>query len=105
MFSANCERKNSESLQTSRSRDQKTRTRKAPRVEGALERIQADAPFDFRSHSKALRADRPILCSSDPVGLGAAWWSEGSTVVACIVFCGHRRGSFQRPLQYTVSIR
>src|SRR6516225_821627 len=45
-FSANCERKNSELLQTSRSRDQRTRKRKAPRFEGGLERVQADAPFD-----------------------------------------------------------
>src|SRR6266478_5424853 len=71
-FSANCERKNSESPQTARSRDQKTGARKAPRVEGALERIQADAPFGVRPDSKAIGPDRPILRSSDPVGFGAA---------------------------------
>src|SRR6266513_5197936 len=38
-FSANCERKTGESPQTPRSRDQKTGARKAPHIEGALERI------------------------------------------------------------------
>jgi len=71
-FSANCERKSSESRQIARSRDQKTRARKALRVEGALERIQADVPFGVRPDSKAIGPDRPILRSSDPVGFDAA---------------------------------
>src|SRR6266480_3893417 len=71
-FSANCERKNCESIQNARPGDQKTGARKAPRIEGALDRIQADAPFGVRPDSKAIGADRPILRSSDPVGFGAA---------------------------------
>src|SRR5258706_8961908 len=71
-FSDNCERKNSESVQTPSSSDQKTGARKTPRIEGALERVQAGAPFGVRPNSKTIGADRAILRSSDPVGLGAA---------------------------------
>src|SRR6266576_3188613 len=59
--SANCERKNSESLQTPRSSDQKTGARETPRIEGAPERVQADAPFGVRPNSKTIGADRAIL--------------------------------------------
>src|SRR6266481_1019275 len=71
-FSANCERRNSESVQTPRSSDQKTGARKTPRIEGALERVQAGAPFGVRPNSKTIGADMAILRSSDHVGLGAA---------------------------------
>jgi len=104
-FSANCERKNSESPQTARSRDQKLAREKSARRRRSGKNTSGRRPSVLDEFRKAIWADRPILRAAILCGLARHGGPKAPLLAACIVFCGHRRGSFQRPVQYALSIR